>query len=426
MRDIFLSVVFITLLLLIFKRPYIGALAWAWVSLMSPHRLAYGFAATLPIAMAIALTTLAVLPFSPQRRPFPVNAITMLLVLFVCWMSFTTIFALNPDVDSVMHAWKQVLKIQLMLLVTLMLVRGRRQIEQLIWVIVVSVGFYGTKGGFFTLINGGAFLVWGPPGTFIEGNNELALALVALIPMMYFLVVVTENKWIRRGLWLSMTLCVFSILGSHSRGALVAILAMTFFFILKSKRPFALALGFGAVLAIAAFSMPDEWFSRMGTIQEYQEDASAMSRINTWKTIWNMALDRPFVGAGFSVGSDLLYQLYSPNPAGKSFDSHSIFFQALGEHGFVGLGLYLWLGFATWWKAKRLAKDCAVGPEQDWVPVLMRMIQVSMIGFAAGGAFLGLLHYDFPYYLSGLVVMVGATVEENRQNASKAITAKAI
>ena len=61
----------------------------------------------------------------------------------------------------------------------------------------------------------------------------------------------------------------------------------------------------------------------------------------------------------------------------------------------------------------------ASGPDADWVPLLMRMIQVSVVGFAIGGAFLGLLHYDFPWYLVALVVMVGATVEENLRSASR-------
>lgn len=412
MRDILLTAIFIALIPLIFYRPYIGALAWAWVSLMSPHRLTFGFAASLPYAMVVAVITLLVLPATSQRKPFPINSITVLLILFVCWMSFTTIFALNPDTDGVMYAWRQVLKIHLMLLVTIVLIRGRHHIEQLIWVIVVSIGYYGTKGGFFTIRTGGAFQVWGPSDTFIEGNNELALALVALIPLMYYLVRVSENKWIRRGLWLSMILCVFSILGSHSRGALIAILAMAAFFVAKSDRPFLLGFGVSTLLTIAIFMMPAEWTERMHTIGEYQEDGSAMSRINTWQTIWNMAMDRPFVGAGFRVGSDLMYQHYSPNPNGKSFDSHSIYFQALGEHGFIGLALFLAIGIATWQKAKILAKACADGPEKDWVPVLMRMIQVSLIGFASGGAFLGLLHYDFPYYLAGLVVIVDATINE--------------
>ncbi len=417
MRDIVLLVVFIGLVPLIIYRPYVGALAWAWVSLMSPHRLTYGFAQTLPFAMVVAVTTLAVLPFSKQKYPLPKNAITILLIAFVCWMSITRQFALNPNTDAVDYAWLQALKMHLMLLVTMMLIRGRQHIEQLIWVIVVSIGFYGTKGGFFTIQTGGAHKVWGPSGTFIEGNNELALALVTLIPLMYYLSAVTKNKWVRRGLWLSMFLCVFSVLGSHSRGALLAILAMAGFFVIKSSRPFLLSIAVSAVLAVGVLSMPSEWTQRMETIQDYQNDGSAQSRITTWLTIWNMALDRPVVGAGFRVGSSVLYQRYSPNYVGKSFDSHSIYFQALGEHGFVGLALYLSLGLATWRRAKKLARECSSGPDAEWVPLLMRMIQVSLIGFATGGAFLGLLHYDFPYYLAGLLVIVGATLEADRRAA---------
>ena len=418
MRDLFLLAVLLVLVPMIFRRPYLGALAWAWVSLMSPHRLAYGFATTLPYAMVVAVATLAALPMTKQKYPLPKNAITVLLIVFVCWMSFTTLFALNPDSEGVMYAWRQSLKTHLMLLVTLVLIRGRDQIEKLVWVMVVSIGFFGTKGGYFTIATGGEFRVWGPSGTFIEGNNELALALVALVPLMYYLIVVSKNAWVRKALWLSMVLCVFSILGSHSRGALLAILAMALFFIAKSNRPFLLGIGVSAVLAVAVLSMPAEWTQRMETIQDYQSDGSAQSRINTWHTIWNMAIDRPIVGAGYRVGSDLLYQRYSPKAVAKSFDSHSIYFQALGEHGFVGLALYLMLGMVTWRKARKLARDCAQGPESEWVPLLMRMIQVSMIGFAADGAFLGLLHYDFPYYLAGLVVLVGATVEADRRAAA--------
>lgn len=416
MRDIVLTGIFIILVPLIFFRPYVGALAWAWVSLMSAHRLTFGFASTLPFAMAVAVATLVALLFSSQRKSFPKNSITTLLIIFVCWMSFTTIFALNPDSSSVLDAWKQTLKIHLMLLVTIMLIRGREHIEQLIWVIVVSIGIYGTKGGVFTILSGGSYRVWGPDGTFIGGNNELALALVALIPLMYYLAVTSVKKWIRIGLWTSMTLCVFSILGSHSRGAMVAILAMATFFIIKSNRPFLFVGIVSATLVLAVTAMPAEWFQRMETISEYQQDGSANSRLHTWETIWNMALDRPIVGAGFRVGNELLYSLYAPYAVtGTTFDSHSIYFQALGEHGFVGLGLFLAIGFITWRKASKLAFSTKNGPEQEWVPVLMRMIQVSIVGFASGGAFLGLLHYDFPYYLAGLVVMVEVTINENKK-----------
>lgn len=418
MRDIALIAIFAVLIPTIFRRPYIGALAWAWVSMMSPHRLAYGIAFDIPFAMLTAVSVLLVTPFSSQRKPFPVNSITVLLIAFVIWMSITAQTAINPDTEAVFWTWKQVLKTQLMLLVTLMLLRGREQIVALVWVMVVSIGFYGTKGGIFTLINGGSFRVWGPADTFIEGNNELALALVTLIPLMYYLIRMSANPWLRRGLWASMAFCVFSILGSHSRGALIAILGMGAFFILKSDRKILMGLGFSALLATALMFMPEEWYSRMNTISTYEEDGSALSRLNTWATIWNMALDRPVIGGGFRIGSDVLYALYSPGPWVKSFDSHSIYFQALGEQGFPGLFMYLALGIVTWRSASRLARRAKGTEYETWVPLLMSMIQVSIIGFATGGAFLGLLHFDFPYYLAALVVLVKATIDEDKKIAN--------
>lgn len=418
MRDIALIAIFAVLIPTIFRRPYIGALAWAWVSMMSPHRLAYGIAFDIPFAMLTAVSVLLVTPFSSQRKPFPVNSITVLLIAFVIWMSITAQTAINPDADAVFWTWKQVLKTQLMLLVSLMLLRGREQIVALVWVMVVSIGFYGTKGGMFTLINGGSFRVWGPADTFIEGNNELALALVTLIPLMYYLIRISANPWLRRGLWASMAFCVFSILGSHSRGALIAIFGMGTFFILKSDRKILMGLGFSALLATALLFMPEEWYSRMNTISTYEEDGSAQSRLNTWATIWNMALDRPIIGGGFRIGSDVLYYLYSPGPWIKSFDSHSIYFQALGEHGFPGLFMYLALGIVTWRSATRLARRAKGTEYETWVPLLMSMIQVSIVGFATGGAFLGLLHFDFPYYLAALVVLVKATIDEDKKIAN--------
>ena len=156
----------------------------------------------------------------------------------------------------------------------------------------------------------------------------------------------------------------------------------------------------------------------MGTIQTYQEDSSAMSRLYTWKTLWTMALDRPLVGAGFGTDNPVVFALYAPESVGDYADggifvAHSIYFQALGEHGFPGLLLYLLLGFFTWRKANQLAHETRDDPEFGvWVPKLMRMVQVSIAGFAVGGAFLTLVHFDLPYYIIGVVVLVDATLRE--------------
>jgi probable O-glycosylation ligase (exosortase A-associated) len=168
------------------------------------------------------------------------------------------------------------------------------------------------------------------------------------------------------------------------------------------------------VLGAIAF-MPESWTLRMSTIESYEQDTSAMSRIKTWQTIWNMVLDRPIVGAGFDLANPLLYQLYAPDPNMREFAAHSIYFQVLGEHGFVGLGIYIALGVAVWRRCKKVASLAARQPGLEWLPLLMRMVQVSLLGFAVGGAFLGLLHYDLPYYLAGIVVLAEATLRETQR-----------
>jgi probable O-glycosylation ligase (exosortase A-associated) len=255
--------------------------------------------------------------------------------------------------------------------------------------------------------------VYGPASGIIEGNNELAVALVILIPLMYYLMSTAKKKWVKYGMIFAMVSCGFSIFGSHSRGAFLAIIAMATMLALKSRRPaLMLMLGVMALTVMFAF-MPDKWTTRMATMESYEEDASASSRLLTWQTLWNLALDKPIVGAGFDTAQPEIFAKYAPVPM-LHYAPHSMYFQALGEHGFVGLGIYLTLLLMTWLRAAYLAGVCRKTPELQWGDLLMRMVQASLMGFMVGGAFLTLLHWDLPYYLMGLVVLMETVVKEHR------------
>jgi probable O-glycosylation ligase (exosortase A-associated) len=197
---------------------------------------------------------------------------------------------------------------------------------------------------------------------------------------------------------------------------------------LKGRRPVLSSVAIVTVLALAIMFMPDSWSKRMNTIQTYDVDTSAMSRIYTWKTLWNLALDRPLVGAGFRTDNPLVFSVYGPQMTVAGYDfqggtvlvAHSIYFQALGEHGFVGLGLFLGLGVATWRRAGALAKQSAAQPDLgEWVPLLMRAVQTSLLGYAVGGAFLTLVHFDLAYYLCAIVVITEGIVQQARAQPAR-------
>lgn len=407
MRDILVTLIVFGLLPSIFKKPYMGALMWVWISVMNPHTQGWGFATTFPFAAIIAAATTISLLFTKEPKSLPLTPVIWTFIFFVVWMNVTTIFAIYPD--DIYDQWNKVMKIMLMTLVTLMLIKTQKHIQSFIWVIAFSLGYYGVKGGVFTVFSGGVDMVLGPEGTFIGGNNEIALALIMAIPLMHYLQTITQNVWVRHGLTAAMLLSALAALGSYSRGALLAIAAMGLFLWLKSQHKVRIGLLLLLAVPPALAFMPDKWTERMDTINEYEEDLSVQGRFNAWWMAYNLAKDRP-IGGGFEVITPELFYRYAPNPE-DLHAAHSIYFQALGEHGFPGLGLYLILGFLTWRTGSWIIRNTAKREEYRWALNLATMIQVSLVGFAVGGTFLSLLYFDVPYYLMGAMVATRVLVE---------------
>jgi probable O-glycosylation ligase (exosortase A-associated) len=413
MRDILVTLIVFASLPLILKNPVTGVLMWVWISVMNPHTQGWGFAQTFPFAYVIAVFTLFSLAVSRGPKSLPMSACTAALLAFVLWMNVTTLFAMFPDAAH--QQWNKVMKIMLMSAVTLIVIRTRQDIHRLIWVLVGSLGYYGVKGGIFTIRSGASERVWGPEGTFIGDNNAIALALIVTIPLMLYLYRTSNKRWVRLGMVATMLLSALAALGSYSRGGLLAIAAMLCFMWFKSRSK----LLAGALLATTAplflLFMPDSWSSRMDTISEYEADESAMGRINAWRMAYNLASDR-FFGGGFEIAEPSTFMLYAPNPA-DVHAAHSIYFQVLGEHGFIGLGLYLLLGVLTWRSASWVVRHGAGREGAEWAVTLATMIQASMIGFAVGGAFLSLVYYDVPYYLMAAVVAMRVLLQREQVHA---------
>jgi len=158
---------------------------------------------------------------------------------------------------------------------------------------------------------------------------------------------------------------------------------------------------------------PSSWIERMNTIETYEQDESAVGRINAWRFAYNLADDR-ILGGGFEAFKGDLFRIYAPFPD-NVHDAHSIYFEIMGEHGFIGLFLFLTLWLLTWLSAQQVIKKAKRDEKLTWLRDLASMLQVSIVAYAVGGIFLGLAYFDLPYHLIAMVVI--AKVLVNKENA---------
>jgi len=395
MRDIFVTAVVFGVLLMVFKHPHYGIYLWSWLSYMNPHKLAWGFATNFAFALMTAVVTMTAYLFSKEPKRIPWTPETILLIFFLGWVTFTTFFAFYPQLAW--EQWDKVLKIQIMTLLTAMLITDRKRLEGLVWVIALSLAFYGVKGGIFTILQGGMYHVQGPATTFIAGNNEIGLAMIMTVPLLRYLHLQTQNKLIRWGLAATMVLTGLAAIGTQSRGALLAAAAMGSLLWLKSRNKVSTAIYIIAATGLIAAIMPQQYWDRMNTIKTYEQDLSAMGRINAWHVAFNVAKER-ITGGGFETFQAPTFRQYAPEPE-NVHDVHSIYFEVMGEHGFVGFGLFVLIGLLAWRTGSKAIRECQKDPNRKWASDLAAMTQVSMIGYATGGAFLGLAYFDYYYHL---------------------------
>ncbi len=143
-----------------------------------------------------------------------------------------------------------------------------------------------------------------------------------------------------------------------------------------------------------------------------------------WQSTWAMVKSRPIVGSGFWWLKDPgnLIRAASaaglPPPTGGQLlgAAHSIYFEQLGDHGFVGLALYLALLGVAFRNGFWLARQARDGKGDEWIDQLGRMIPASLVGFMVGGAFVTVSTYE-GYFQLFIIVAAARSVVERQARA---------
>lgn len=412
MRDLFFVIFVGALLPGIFLHPFTGVLMYVWFSLMNPHQLTWGFAQSIPTAFIVAILTMLAF-FLDKKRAIPKSPVFILICCFMVTLTISAIFSLTQEVSW--DLWNRDIKTLFFCLIVFMMATTKLRIQSLIWIAIVSIGYYGIKGGAFSINTLGQYQVMGPESTQIGDNNHLALALLMTLPLMNYLRLTTQDKRARYILLLAIGLTFLAVLTTYSRGGMIGLAAVILFLWLKSKHKVGSFLIL-ALLAIAGLSfMPDKFFDRADTIQTAEKDQSFQGRLDAWAYAWNVALERPLTGGGLS--STLVpyifhrYNVDSKVTAGGRA-AHSIYFQVLGDQGFIGLAIYVSIIVLSWLNGAWLIKQTKDLPHYLWVYELSKMLQVGLIAYIVSGAALSMAYYDLFYIYAIVLARLRLMVQE--------------
>ncbi|OAI20518.1 putative O-glycosylation ligase, exosortase A system-associated [Methylomonas lenta] len=386
MRDIAVLLFFIYLIYDSIKTPWHCVLALAIFSYMNPHSYAWGFVHSLPLYLILFLISFLLYLKEKDKQSIFFDWRVNAFILLWCYFVLTTLLAMVPIQAELKLI--NVSKIYLPFLLTLSLINTRYKLYCLIVTIGCSFGFIAFKGGLFALATGFSYRVWGPPATQFEGNNEFAVATIIIIPFLILFRSETPNKLLKNFLLFAIPVCIASAISSWSRGALLALIGSGMYMLSKSKHKILLVpLIFIGVFILIPY-LPQEWFSRMDTINTYEEDESAMTRIEAWTDGWNYAKQHPLIGAGFDGWIYVTQR-----------DWHSAYVEIFSEHGFIAFGIWLSMLLGSFISLIRLPMKTSIYPELAWVTNYSTTLKASLLAYMIGSAFLGISYWDLLYHL---------------------------
>lgn len=395
--------------------PFYGVLMWTWIAYFNPHRYAWGIAYDFPVAQVIAVPTLLGILFVRKLNRQILTRETILLLLLWSWFAFTMFYATRVPafaghVADGMDQLKQVSKILLMTLATVLLVTSTKRLKYLLLVIALSFGVRALFGAIFAFQTGGEFRVYGPEASFIEDNNAFALALDMALPMLFFLAREEDNRLLRKSLYVAFGCSVVCVIFTYSRGGLLGLAVALGVIAIKTRRKFLSIFMLLATGLIVVSYAPEKWMTRMSGFLGGEVDGSAQQRLIAWRTAWNFVQDYPITGGGFDTSPDpQLFQRYAPEALPGGFPStgpHSIYFQVLGDHGFVGLALFLSLLGSSWFTLRAVRRRANGDLPARWVVSYSHMMETSLLAYMMSGAFLGLAYFDLYFQVIACIIVL--------------------
>ena len=423
MLDLALTGFVLGLMALGLRRPFLWVLAYLYIDVVAPQKISYFLLASIPISLIAFLAAFGgwMLADDKTNSRFALRQGLILMLLVYCGL--TTIGADFPVEAAAKWGWVwKALVFAMFLPLTL---RTRLRIEAAALVMVLAAGSIIITGGIKTAFSGGGY---GSLRFFVNDNTGLyegsiiSCVAIAIIPLIQWLArygTIFSSDW-RVKLFSAALIfaCLLIPVGTEARTGLLCIALLGVLLLRNTKRRFLYITLVAAAGLVAVPFLPDSFTKRMSTIENHAADESASTRLAVWAWTLEYAQDHPF-GGGFDAFRSNRLRIETQKSEGEesnnqsvevteTFDAgrayHSSYFEMLGEQGWPGLGLWLWIQAMGLWQMERIRSRWKerTGPGEQWQAPLANALQQAQLVYLAGSLFVGIAYQPFVFMLIGL------------------------
>jgi O-antigen ligase len=422
MVDLFLGLFVIGWLALGLKRPFLWVLAYCYIDIVAPQKLSYWLLASIPISLIVfVLAFVGWLAIDRKEGSRFTGRQGMLLVLLV-WCGMTTLTADFPLAAA--EKWGWVWKALVFAIFLPLTLRTRLRIEGAVLVMVLSLAALVIAGGLKTAAGGGGYgmlQILLSDNTGLNEGSIISCVAIAAVPIVVWLTkygTVFPGDWrVKLFGYALIFACLLIPVGTQARTGLLCIAVLLVLSLRTVKRRFLYISLLGAAGLVAVPFLPSAFTQRMSTIENHKADQSASTRLAVWAWTLDYVKDHP-LGGGFQayLGNKVRLETTSSETSGsstavestviedKSRAYHSSYFEMLGEQGWPGLILWLWLNLSGLWQMEVLRRRWKnrSGPNEAWAAPLASALQQAGAIYLVGAAFVGIAFQPFVLMLIGL------------------------
>jgi probable O-glycosylation ligase (exosortase A-associated) len=417
-RSLFLTVIYLTFFGLGMAAPFVFTLGYAWVDTFRPQSVAMIILNQVPVALIMGVAALGGYFAMDRRSPPRLTLATALTLLMGFWITASMFWAERPDVGW--GKWDWAFKTVMFSAFIPLVIRSRVQIEAFAQTYVFSLAANFVPFGLKTMISGGGY---GHNLGLEGGNSNLAegglLSTICLMAIPLALHLGRHTQLLPRSRLVPFAyagLCLLALvtaLGTFERSALIGLLVLGAYMFTRSRHKVVYLACLAVISVVLVYTMSAGYDARIATISDPTKETSALTRLLVWKYTFNYALSHPFGGGFMAYLVDRIEFPTGEVVFGRAY--HSIYFEVLGEQGWVGLALFLGTALWTFFDLRRMARRARKLPHLAWCVDMSDALQSGLAVFMTAAAFVGIAYQPAFWYFIAMSVSLREYVRRVEQ-----------